>query len=370
MGATQNPNELPSTFASDKTRAGNFFEDFRIGMRIRHATPRTLSEGDRSLYIGLTGSRDVVASAQTASEMVGLDRHPLDPIFVFNVAFGKTVPDISLNAIANLGYADVRFLAPVHSGDTLRVESEIIGLNETSTRKSGVVYTRSTAYDQFAVPVLTWVRWVLVHKRDHRFEFNPDTVPTFPATVDAESLVVPNYGPGVARIASMTGSEDYWEDYRPGEQIRHLSGMTINDSDHSIATRLYQNTAKAHFDAELMLSTPAGRRLVYGGHVISVCRALSYDGLENVVGLLAINAGTHVAPTYAGDTLRCVTMVEERIPLKHPLVGALRLRAVAAKNITASSAIVIPTESGKHAQYSSGIVLDLNYTVVIPKRPA
>ena len=168
------------------------------------------------------------------------------------------------------------------------------------------------------VAVLTWVRWVLVHKRAQGGPSPVASIPTLPAVVDAASLVVPDYGRWVARIATVTGSDDYWEDYDPGEQIHHLSGMTINDSDHSIATRLYQNTAKAHFDAELMKATPGGKRLVYGGHVISVCRALAYDGLENAIGLLAINAGTHVAPTYAGDTLRCVTVVKERIATRAP----------------------------------------------------
>ena len=352
-----------------KSRTGNFFEDFRLGMRIAHPTPRTLTDGDRSLYIGLTGSRDAVTSARTVSELVGLARQPLDPILVFNVAFGKTVPDISLNAIANLGYADARFLAPVHSGDTLRVDSEVIGLRETSNGKSGVVYTRSTAHNQLGQAVLTWVRWVLVRKHDARAEAAATHTPDLPASVSAEALVVPPYGSDVARIASATGCEDFWEDYESDERIDHPSAMTINDSDHSTATRLYQNTAKVHFDARMMKSTPAGKRLVYGGHVISVCRALSYDGLENAIGVLAINAGTHVAPTYAGDTIACATTVIERIDLGHPRVGALRLRMLGAKDLDGSSQIVFPADAGAKAEYAPSVVLDLDYTVVVPKRP-
>lgn len=354
---------------TNKNRTGNFFEDFSIGMRITHPTPRTLTDGDRSLYIGLTGSRDAVTSAQTVSELVGLARQPLDPILVFNVAFGKTVPDISLNAIANLGYADVRFLAPVHSGDTIRVDSEIIGLRETSNGKSGVVYTRSNAVNQLGQPVLTWVRWVMVRKRDPGAPASAAHTPELLAAVNAQALVVPGYGSEVARVASATGFEDFWEDYEAGERIDHPSAMTINDSDHSTATRLYQNTAKVHFDAHLMKSTPAGKRLVYGGHVISVCRTLSYDGLENAIAVLAINGGTHVAPTYAGDTLICATTVVERVDLGHPLVGALRLRTLGAKDLDDSSQIVFPPNIGAKAKYSSAVVLDLDYTVVIPKKP-
>lgn len=351
-----------------KSRTGNFFEDFRVGMRIAHPTPRTLTDGDASLYIALTGSRDAVSSAKTVSELVGLSRQPLEPFLVFNMAFGKTVADISLNAVANLGYADGRFLAPVHSGDTLRVESEIIGLRETSNRKAGVVYTRSTALNQDNVAVLSWVRWVLVNKRDPLAQTAAAVTPELPLSVSGEDLTVPAYTADVARIADVTGSHDFWEDYAVGERIDHPGAMTINDSDHSSATRLYQNTAKVHFDGHNMQSTPAGKRLVYGGHIISVSRALAYDGLENILGVLAINAGSHVAPTYAGDTVCCATTVTGRIDLDHPGVGALRLRTVTSTNLAGSQHIVFPGEGSARGD-AKGIVLDLDYTVAIPKKP-
>lgn len=354
--------------SKSKSRTGNFFEDFEVGMRIAHPTPRTLTEGDRSLYIALTGSRDAVTSARTVSALVGLPQWPLDPFLVFNLAFGKTVPDISLNAVANLGYADGRFLAPVHGGDTLRVDSEVIGLRETSTGKSGVVYARSTAFNQEGRAVLTWVRWVLVNKRSAQSPTVAAVMPQLPACVGADALVLPDYGPGVARIASATGSQDFWEDYRPGERIDHPSAMTINDSDHSSATRLYQNTAKVHFDARMMSATPAGRRLVYGGHIISVSRALAYDGLENVLGVLALNGGSHVAPSYAGDTVHCATTVVERIDLQHPLVAALRLRTVAATNLDGPHQIVFAREGAAKGD-APGVVLDLDYVVSIPRTP-
>jgi 2-methylfumaryl-CoA hydratase len=58
------------------------------------------------------------------------------------------VPDVSLNAVANLGYAELRFHRPLVPGDTLRTRSEVIGLKENSNGKTGVVYVRSTATDQ------------------------------------------------------------------------------------------------------------------------------------------------------------------------------------------------------------------------------
>src|SRR5262249_62187775 len=88
-----------------------------------------------------------------------------------------------------------------------------------------------------------------------------------------------------------------------GERIHHLAGMTLDEADHTQATRLYQNTAKVHFDLHQMKESRFGRRLVYGGHVISVCYALAGNGLENVLAMAAWNSGTHANPTFAGDTL-------------------------------------------------------------------
>src|SRR5712675_1939647 len=149
-----------------KTSAGNFFEDFRIGQLIKHATPRTITVGDVALYGGLFGPRFAVQSSDAFARAIGYPRAPIDDLLVFHVVFGKTVPDISLNAIANLGYADCRFLVPVYPGDTLSAVSEVIGLRENSNRQSGVVYVRSKGFNQKGAVVLDYVRWVMVRKRD------------------------------------------------------------------------------------------------------------------------------------------------------------------------------------------------------------
>src|SRR5246127_2516196 len=106
-----------------KTSSGNFFEDFRLGQIIQHATPRTITVGDVALYTALYGPRFAVQSSDEFARVLGYPRAPLDDLLVFHVVFGKTVPDISLNAVANLGYVACRVLAPVYPGDTLSAES-------------------------------------------------------------------------------------------------------------------------------------------------------------------------------------------------------------------------------------------------------
>jgi 2-methylfumaryl-CoA hydratase len=349
-----------------KERSGNYFEDFRVGAKIRHATPRTLTEADQSLYVGLTGSRTALCTADTNARQLGFERRPLEDLLVFNMAFGKTVPDISLNAVANLGYSDVRFVAPVYPGDTLAVESEVIGLKENSNRKNGVIYVRSVATNQHGSEVLTWIRWVMVQKRDSAANCPERVIPPLDPWVLPERLQWGMYTADVRNICSTTGVYDLWDDYAPGERITHPGAVTINNSDHSIATRLYQNTAKVHFDG--FSAAAAGRqRLVYGGHVISICKALAYDGFENGLSVLAINAGSHVNTTYASDTIACATEVVDKFDFGSAHVGGLRLRMIGIKNAHPES-IEFPDSKLGNASHPSNVVLDLDYTIAIPKK--
>ena len=80
-----------------------------------------------------------------------------------------------------------------------------------------------------------------------------------------------------------------------GEKINHVDGMTIEAAEHMMATRLYQNTAKVHFDLHAQKDGRFGRRLIYGGHIFSLARGLSFNGLANAFHIAAINGGRHVA---------------------------------------------------------------------------
>ena len=335
-----------------KINNGRYFEDFVLDEVIQHATPRTITEGDSALYIALTGERSPLHCSVPFAQSLEYKTTPIDDLLAFHIAFGKTVPDISVNAVANLGYADVQFIQPVFAGDTLSTFSQIIGLKQNSNGKSGVVWVRSTTVNQNNAPVLSWVRWVMVHKKDMAY-------------VEPNQLYVPQYVETHDEISNVTGGQYFWEDYTIGERLNHAAGMTINDSDHSLATRLYQNNARLHFDAHLMQNAAIGKRLVYGGIVISTCRALSYEGLENALSILAINAGTHVNPTFAGDTIYTITEVIDKWDLPNRQdIGALRLRMVGIKNMPASAVESIKTNQ----DYHPNVVLDLDYTVAMPRK--
>lgn len=330
-----------------------------------HATPRTVTLGDQALYTSLYGSRFALQSSDAFAQRSGLARSPVDDLLAFHVVFGKTVPDISLNAIANLGYAECRFGVPVYPSDSLSSTSQVIGLKENSNGKTGTVYVRSRGVNQNGETVLDYVRWVMVRKKDTSSPAPEPIVPDLAEKVAADDLRVPQSLNFSDYDFSLAGAPHCWDDYQVGEKIDHVDGMTIEEAEHQMATRLYQNTAKVHFNNHVEREGRFGRRIIYGGHIISLARALSFNGLANGVKMIAINGGSHTAPSFAGDTIYAWSEVLEQIEVPGRVdLGALRLRTLACKDQACS---VFP-DRGDDKKYDPSVVLDLDYTVLMPRR--
>ena len=338
-----------------KTNAGRFFEDYRVGDVIAHAVPRTISGGERALYHALYPARGALHSSDEFARNCGLPASPLDDLIAFHVVFGKTVPDVSLNAVANLGYAEGRWLAPVWVGDTLTATSQVIGVKQNSNGKTGVVWVRTTGTNQHGKPVLDYVRWVMVKRRADGAA-PVAVIPALKAVVDPADLVIPE-GLDFARYDfAQAGEPHRFGDYTVGEVIDHVDGVTVEEAEHMLATRLWQNTAKVHFDAT---NRADGKRLIYGGHVISLARALSFNGLANAQMMLALNGGAHANPCFAGDTVRAWSEVLDKAETSTPSVGAVRLRLVATKG--AAGAL-----RGQDGKYLPEVLLDLDYWALMP----
>ena len=341
-----------------KTNPGRFFEDYEIGETIIHAVPRTISGGERALYHALYPARHAIHSSDVFARNCGLDAAPLDDLILFHTVFGKTVPDISLNAVANLGYAEGRWLKPVQAGVTLTSTSEVIGLKENSNGKTGVVWVRTTGRDDTGEAVLEYVRWAMIRKRDPLSPAPNPVVPELSSSVSKDSLVVPmgldfsNYDFGLA------GELHRWGDYEIGEKIDHVDRVTVEEAEHMIATRLWQNTAKVHFDTT---NRDDGKRLIYGGHVISLARALSFNGLANAQMIVALNAGSHAGPCFAGDTIAAWSEVLDKAQTSSPGVGAIRLRLVA-RSVDVDPFVLKDTAG----RYAPGVLLDLDYWALMP----
>lgn len=342
-----------------KTNPGRFFEDYKLGDVIDHAVPRTVAEGERALYHALYPARHALYSSDEFAGACGLEGSPIDDLIAFHVVFGKTVPDISLNAVANLGYAEGRWLKPVYPGDTLRSQSEVIGLKQNSNGKSGVVWVRTRGFNQMDEPVLEYVRWVMVRKGNLDAQAPDTVIPELKSVLEASDLSLP---PGLSfenYDFTLAGEPHRWSDYEIGEKIDHVDGVTVEEAEHMMATRLWQNTAKVHFDATFR---PDGQRLIYGGHVISMARALSFNGLANAQMIVGLNGGAHANPCFAGDTIRAWSEVLDKADTNTPSVGAVRLRLVAVKH--GAPAFALKGEDGK---YLPEVMLDLDYWALIPK---
>ncbi|MGB8330293.1 MAG: MaoC family dehydratase [Polyangiales bacterium] len=353
-----------------KTNPGNFFEDFEVGAELVHAVPRTITEGEAALYIGLTGSRYPLHCSSEFARSLGHPRETINDLLVFHIVFGKSVNDVSLNAVANLGYAGVRFLAPVYPGDTLRSISQVVGKKENSDGQTGVVWVKTVGTNQNRAIVLEYYRWVMVNKRDPSKSTGDADRPAIPKEVVPKDLVVAA-NLDLSRYEDWpSGGSAYFEDYERGEKIDHVDGMTIEESEHAIATRLYQNTAKVHFDAVQTKDTRFGRRLMYGGHVISIARSLSFNGMEKVLGILAWNGGAHANPTFAGDTIYAYSEILDKADLPGRTdCGALRVRLVGLKDVRPTEAgFPLKVSKGGKDRYHQDVILDLDYWLLVPRR--
>lgn len=332
----------------NKGSVQNFFEDFFVGQSFDCPTPRVLTNADRVAYIAFTGDR-----TPRFCNARGL----IHPLIVFHTALGQTVRQISLNAQANLGYAEMIWGTAVSIGDEIRTKAQIVGLKENSNKKTGIVYVKTTASNQWGETVLEYYRWVMVRKNreDVTAFLSAPVVPTLATAVTPDRL--PKHSPD-PYCPKATGGRFFFDEYEIGERIFHIDGTTVNASDHMSFTRLYQNTARVHFDGILT----AGKPLVYGGLALSLGYAQAFNGLENRIGIAAANGGTHANPVHSGDTLFSFTDVLEKADISDRL-GALRLRLVVVKNESPDALKtfeVKQTVEGKQV-YNEHVVMDLDY---------
>ena len=341
-----------------KTSAGRFFEDYELGEVIRHAIPRTIKMGERALYHALYPARHAVHSSDAFAQSCGLPFSPLDDMITFHTVFGKTVPDISLNAVANLGYAEGRFQTSLWPGDTVTAESTVIGLKQNSNGKNGVVWVRTEGLNQHRETLVSYVRWVMVRKGNLDAPAPATVIPDLAPAVAASDLKIPKGLDFTDYDFGLAGAPHRLSDYAIGEQIDHIDRVTIEEAEHMMATRLWQNTAKVHFDTTQRAD---GKRLIYGGHVISLVRALSFNGLANAQLVAGINSGAHVNPCFAGDTVAAWSEVVDLAETNAPGVGAIRMRLVAHR--AALDPFCAKDTDGK---YHEDVLLDLDYWALIP----
>ncbi len=146
---------------------GLYYEDFVVGEEIQHALSKTIFESDNNLFSLLTMNHHPV---HTNMDYALKNQHGQILVvgtLVFSLVVGMTVPDISGKAIANLGYEDIKHLAPVFINDTIYAKTKILSKRESKSKLDrGIVYVETIGYNQKGENVISFRRNVLIKKRN------------------------------------------------------------------------------------------------------------------------------------------------------------------------------------------------------------
>jgi len=311
-------NQTPSRIVRKKT--GNFLEDFVPGQLFRHKGGKTVTEGLFTTFTEFSMTTNPLAKNARYARAYGFEGLVCPPGLVMLVAFSQTVEDVSENARANLEYIDMRFGAPVYVGDTLEVETKVIGVRPSTSRPNlGIVHVQSTARKNVGAEneavVLTWQRKVQVYKNDPKAELHAGEVE--PDGVECE-LWLPEYDPSAdyKALAHLSSPDSYFEDLEPGTRIEHSRGRTMTP-EHIHMTAILDNTSQVHCNQYMIDLDPrqyvGGQLIIFGGIPFVLCLGLSCPDVgDNALGDLVYATGRHTAPLFAGDTVFAATDVLAR----------------------------------------------------------
>ncbi len=298
-------------------KTGHFLEDFRPGQVFRHKGGKTLTEGLFTTFTEFAMTTNPLAKNARYARAFGFEDLVCPPGLVMLVAFSQTVEDVSENARANLEYLDMRFGAPVYVGDTLEVETKVLGVRPSTSRPNlGIVHVQSTARKNVGEPdeavALTWQRKVQVYKDDESAEVHEGEVE--PDRVECE-LWLPPFDPGrdYKALAHLSNPDTWFEDFEPGTRIEHSRGRTMT-SEHIHLTAILDNTSQVHCNQFMVDQNPeqyvGGQLLIFGGIPFVLCLGLSCPDVgDNALGDLVYTTGRHTAPLFAGDTVFAATEI-------------------------------------------------------------
>ena len=146
---------------------GKFLEQFKLGAVINHPVKKTISESDNNFFCLMTLNHHPVHLDIEYAKSNHHEKILVVGTLVFSLSVGMTVGDISGKAIANLNYENINHHGPVFIGDTIRTETEILGIRDSKSNKNaGIIYVESRAFNQDNKLVLSFRRNVLVKKEN------------------------------------------------------------------------------------------------------------------------------------------------------------------------------------------------------------
>ena len=146
---------------------GRYFEDFKVGDTYKHWPGRTVSAADNTWFTLLTMNQHPLHFDEEYAKGTEFGKPLVNSTLTLAIVVGMSVADVSQNAVANLGWTDIRMPAPVFNGDTLYAESKVTGKRASKSRPSqGIVSVATRAWKQDGTTVMTFNRSVLVPKKN------------------------------------------------------------------------------------------------------------------------------------------------------------------------------------------------------------
>jgi acyl dehydratase len=290
--------------------SGPWFEDFERGQVFDDAPGLTLTTGHAALHQALTGDRLRLAlDGELCREVTGRDGLLAHPNLVCDVSIGQSTGP-SQRVRGNLFYRGLVLARPVFIGETLRTRTEIVALKQNRRRSdapaTGLAAMRVRTTDERGEPVLDYWRCPMIPLRDPDAETgHADDLAEFPQGLDPAELndALPvgwRLGPLRAAVPG-----PHLDELEPGQTFLVEAGETVTGA--TELARLTLNVATAHTDAT---GSAHGRRLVYGGHTISIAAAHATRAIPAIATIVAWHGCEHLGPVFEGDLLRTSLTVE------------------------------------------------------------
>ena len=304
-----------------RKKTGHFLEDFQPGQIFRHKGGKTITEGLFTTFTEFAMTTNPLSKNARHARAHGFDGLVCSPGLVMLVAFSQTVEDVSENARANLEYIDMRFGAPVYVGDTIEVETKVIGVRDLveppesrhrprpvdgpqEPRREGRGDRRDLAAQGPGLQETT------NRSRSRASRSSP-------TTIDCELVIPPYAGKDkLAPLAHLSSRDSYFEDLEPGTRIEHSRGRTVT-YEHIAMTAILDNTSQVHCNQFMIDLDPkqyvGGQLIIFGGIPFTLCLGLSCPDVgDNALGDVVYTTGRHTAPLQAGDTVFAATEILAR----------------------------------------------------------
>jgi 2-methylfumaryl-CoA hydratase len=286
-----------------------YFEDLEVGRVFDDAPAVTLTSGHAAFHAALFGDRlRLPLSEPLCHAVTGSRRALAHPNLVCNVAIGQTTTP-SQRVRGNLFYRGLVLQRPVFIGDTLTTSTEIVARRQNRKKPgrdaTGIAVLQVHVENQHGETVLHFWRCPMLPCRDPAAETGADDpFDAIPAELDMDAVraaVASDWRLDVFREAAKGA---HFDDVEAGTRYVVEAADTVTSAPELARQTL--NLAQGHTDAA---ASPYGRRLVYGGHTISLASAQLSRALPNLVTLIAWRGCDHRAPVFEGDRLQTELVV-------------------------------------------------------------